>query len=33
MSNADAIANKVQTLIDIMITILNLQLRHVKSER
>jgi len=33
MSNADGIANNVQTLIDIMRTILNLLLRHVKSER
>ena len=33
MSNADGIGNNVQTLIDIMRTILNLLLRRVKSER
>ena len=33
MSNADGIANNAQPLIDIMITILNLLLRRVKSER
>ena len=31
MSNADGIGNNVQTLIDIMRTILNLLLRRVKS--
>lgn len=33
MIDADGIANNVQTLIDIMRTILNLLLRRVKSER
>ncbi len=33
MSNADGIANNAQTLVDLMITILNLLLRRVKSER